>query len=193
MHNKKKVWRNNLHPFVQAPTANFTVFLLSYSGSSALLSSCFTIPVLLLFSPLIPALLSPLIPASFSLPVSALLSLLLPALLSHSVPALVTLPVLALLSYSVLGLVLIHLTSSAFRTFKQTLSNEFLSWCSTSSVELLCLFLIFGPLPKKKKCKRPFNMVFINSLPLTSNYFAKKIDLSFRKCSSLTPAKFNWL
>lgn len=86
-----------------------------------------------------------------------------------------------LLSCFVLGQAPTNLTSSAFKTFKQVLSDESLRHHSTNSIELFCLYSTLGPLRKKSKCKWLYDTVFINSGLLTGNHTAKEVDLSFRE------------
>lgn len=75
----------------------------------------------------------------------------------------------------VLGITPTYLTSLAFRTFKWILSDKALRPHLTSPTEFLYPFLIHGALPKKSKCKRLFDIVFINSCLLTSNHAAKRL------------------
>lgn len=81
------------------------------------------------------------------------------------------------------------------RIFKQILLDEFLYCHSTrlSSAELFCAFLTLDLLFEKNDCKQFFNIAFINSRPLASNYAFKEVDWSFEKYASSSSVKLNWL
>ena len=178
----------------QAFATGFAAFLLSDPALSSYLpmpillfclklptplSSCSSMPALLSC----PGLLTPLL-SCFSMPV-------LPS--CPFVPILLSLLVPVLASRSVLGLALTQLTSSALKIFKQTLLEEFLDHQSTSPSPLkpLCLFPIFGLLPKKNNCKQLFNMAFINSRLFATNHAAKEIDLNFGEYGCPASVKLN--
>lgn len=146
---------DNLHSSVRAPAI----------GSTALLSSCLT----LVSSP------RPLA-SSFSCFVSPTYLFPLPTcprtpttLLSCSVPALVPGSLIVLLLLPVFSLTPFYLTSTAFRTFKQTFLDKFLHH-STSTIDFFCSYLSLGLLSNKINCKQTFNIAFINSHPLADNY-----------------------
>ena len=193
---KKSVWRNNLgFPVQQAFVAGFKALLMSGPALSSCpcmsaLLSCLRLPTLLLSCPPIPTLLSCL-----ELPTLLLFCSLMPALLSPHLPVLSSLFMLALASRFMLAPAPTWLTSSAFKTFKQTLSDEFLGHQSTSSNPLkpLCLFLILGPLPKQNNCKQLFNLAFINSCLLPANHAVEEIDPSFKEYGYPPHGKFNRL
>lgn len=76
-----------------------------------------------------------------------ILTLLLSCFWTPTLPS--SCSILALLLDHVLSTLLIYLISSALKTFKLLLSNEFLHQNSTSPVKLSCLFLTLGSLPEK--------------------------------------------
>lgn len=119
------------------------------ADSAALLSSCPRSPTYLLS-----------FPTSSGTP-TALLSCLVPASVPRSLAI--------LLLFAVLGPTSPHLVSTALRTFKQALSDKPLRG-STSPIEPFCLFLPLRFLPNKTNHKQTFDIVFINSHPLTSNH-----------------------
>ena len=136
---RRKTELNNLRAAVRDPAPGFTALLSSYPGS------------LTCWLPL---------PARPGTP-TALLSRLVRVPVPGSPAVLLPLPVL--------GPTPPHLASTAFRTFKQALSDEFLR-CSASFAESLCLFPLLGLLPNKTDCKWTFNTVFINSVLLAGNH-----------------------
>ena len=158
------------------------------------LLSCLFVPTLL--SLLIPILLTrPLVLVLLSPFMTTLLSPFMPVLLSLPVPALLSLFVPALLFCFIFSLTLTHLTSSALRTFKQTLSDGPLGRQSISSSppEPLCLFPILGLLAKKSNHQQLFDTAFINSRPLAVNYIIQEINLNFKEYGCLTSVKLNQL
>lgn len=83
----------------------------------------------------------------------------------------------ALLSRFMLSQAPICLTSSALRTFKQALSDEFLGrqLTSLSLVELFYLFPTFGPLSEKNNDKQLFDTRLINSRSLAENHVVESL------------------
>lgn len=57
----------------------------------------------------------------------------------------------------------------------------------------LCPFPTLGPISKKNDCQWPFNMIFINSRPLTINHTIKEVDLRFGKYECPILVKLNRL
>ena len=158
------------------------------------LSFCPPMPILSSL-PVLTFLFGSPVPASSSLSIPVLSSFFMPTLLFLFLPVLLSSFMPALSSCFILDPTLTWLTSSTLRTFKQTLSNEPLSRQSTSpsSPKSLYLFPILSPLPKKSNCKRLFDMTFINSCPLATNYAAKEIDPNFREYGCFAPVKLNRL
>lgn len=147
----------------------------------------------ILLSHLMPVLLSRLLPTLLSSSVSILLFSVCNPATRSLLPILVSyLGNLTALSFCpMFGSLPTHLISSALKTFKQTLLNKSLYCCLTSPTKFFYLFPTFGLLSKKIKGKRLFDIMFINSCPLTSNYAAKKIDLNFALSKYLVPIKLN--
>ena len=85
-----------------------------------------------------------------------------------------------------------YLASTAFRTFKQALSDELLRH-STSHIELFCPFPSLGLLLDKTNRKRTLDIAFINSRPLAGNHAWEEVDLSFAECGCLAVVKLNRL
>lgn len=112
---KKKMQRNNFCAFIQAPAASSTAVLLFYPT----FVSCSKSPAYL---------------ASCSGSLTYLLSCLILAPVPKS-PAI-------FLSFSILDPAFFHLTFTALRIFKQSLSNELLCRHSISSVDYFCPFLL---------------------------------------------------
>ena len=108
------------------------------ASSTTPLSSCLPMPAL-----------------SSCLPMPALSSLSIPTLSCLFISASSFLSIPASSSRSMLSLALTHLTSLAFRTFKQALSDEPLrrNLISPSPTESLCPFPTLGPLSEKNNCK----------------------------------------
>ena len=156
--------------------------LLSCPGLFTLLLSCF---------PVSAALNSP------GLPILSLFCLFMLALSSYLfVPALLSSFMLALVSYFVLGLAPTWHISSAFRIFKQVLSDKSLGRRSTNESQPSKTSLSISnswPVAQKRNCKRPFDIAFITSRLFTANHIIKEIDLSFGKCECPAPVKFNQL
>ena len=173
---KRKAQHDNLRTSVQAPTTGSAALLLSYLA----LISCFRFPASLFFCPGSSTCSSPL-PAC---------PVILTVLSSRSFPAPIPKSPAVLLLLPVLGPTSPYLASTSLKTFKQTLSNEFLRR-STSFAELLCPFLPLGLLPNKTNHKRTFDIAFINSCLLAGNYAQEKVDMNFAKCGCPAAVKLN--
>ena len=176
---KKKAQLDNLHAPVRASAAGSATFLLSWLASISCSKSATSLSSrsgsLTCLSPL---------PTCLETPTT---------LLSCSMPAPILGFLVVLLHFPMLGLVPPYLISIAFKTFKQSLSDKFLRRNSTNPAELFCLFPLFGSFSNKTDCKRTFDITFINSCPLASNYAQEKIDLSFAECNYPAVVKPNQL
>lgn len=183
----------------QSPTTSSTTPLLSHLRSVNPLLFHF-IPALLSY--FMSTLLSLLILVFFSYLISTLLSCSIPTLLS-SIHILATKsPFLAFISYFetltallsclMLGKIPTYFIFYVYQIFKWTLSDEYLRYRITCSTELFYLFLTINPLPEKSKRKWSFDIMFIYSCPLTSNYTAEEVYLSFGKYEYLALIKLNW-
>lgn len=170
---KRKAQLNNLYALMRAPTADSAAWLLS----SPTLISCLESLTLLLSCPWSPTYLSPL-----STPIS------------HLVPTPIPTSLALLFLLLVLGPAPPYLASSVLRIFKQVLSDKLLYCCSTSLAELFCPFPLLSLLPDKTNRKRIFDIVFINSRLLASNYAWEEVDLSFPayKCIATVKLKRLW-
>lgn len=163
---------------MQAPVAGSTTFLLSYPTLISCLSSL--------------ALLSSYL-RSFTrfLPFFAC-SGTATFLWSGFVRAWVLESWVVLLLLFILGLTLLYLAFTTFKSFKQALSNKFLRHLS-SLAKFLCLFLLFDLLFNKINHKQTFDIAFINLCLLADNYGLEIVDISFVECSSLNAGRSNWL
>lgn len=176
---KRKAQLDNLFALVRAPAASFAALLLSYSA----LISCpkFFTPLLSRFGC-----------STYLLPLLACPEILITSF-SRLVPTLVPVFSAILLLFFVLGSILLHLTSKAFKAFKQALLYEFLHCRSTSPAKSLYQFPLLALLPDKTDCKRNFDTTFLKSRLRAGNHTQKEIDLSFVKSGCPALVKLNWI
>lgn len=98
-----------------------------------------------------------------------------------------------LLSYIVLDITLTYLISSTLKIFKQILLDKPLYYRWKNFVKHFYLFSTLNLLPKKKKYKQSFYIIFIHSYPLVDNYLSKEFDLNLGECIYSILVKLNWL
>lgn len=173
--------------FVFTPVSCLKYFSLLLSHPISISISCFkSSSFLLSYSISIPVFYPESLTFSLLYLIPTLVSCLVSTLFYHSrflnflLPCLVTTPIFYL-GFSALLLLCLMLGSGSLslRKFKQSLSNKFWPYISTSSTFYYLFSTPDLDLNNNNKCKQIFDIVFINSHLLVSNHIIKQVDMSF--------------